>query len=79
VRPGAAADLAILDWDDLDAGPVRRVQDFPADGDRLVADQPRGVRHVLVNGVPIRLDHAEVAGDPRPGQLLDNRPGGTHG
>jgi N-acyl-D-aspartate/D-glutamate deacylase len=79
VRPGAAADLAVLDWDDLDAGPVRRVQDFPADGDRLVADRPCGVRHVLVNGVPIRLDHAEVAGDPRPGQLLDNRPGGTHG
>lgn len=77
VRVGAAADLVVLDWDQLDPGPVRRVHDFPGAGDRLIADAARGVRHVLVNGVPIRLDHEPVVGDPRPGRLLDNRPGGT--
>jgi N-acyl-D-aspartate/D-glutamate deacylase len=74
VRPGHAADLLVLDWDDLDPGPVRRVHDLPAGADRLVADQPAGVRHILVNGTPIRLDHTPVAGAPLAGQLLDNRP-----
>ena len=35
-------------------GPTRRVRDFPADGERLTAEEPTGVRHVLVNGTPIR-------------------------
>ena len=33
-------------------GPIRRVADFPAGSERLTADAPSGVRHVLVNGVP---------------------------
>lgn len=74
LRPGAAADVVVLEWEELDAGPLRRVHDLPAGGDRLVADQPRGVRHILVNGNAIRLDHAPVAGAPLAGQLLDNRP-----
>ena len=37
-------------------GPLRRIHDFPADGERLTADAPLGVTHVLVNGVPIRTD-----------------------
>ena len=78
LRVGAAADVVVLDWDQLAPGPIRRVTDFPGGGDRLVADQPEGIRHVLVNGVAIRSDHQPVAGDPRPGQLLRNRPGGTH-
>ena len=35
---------------------LRRVRDFPADAERLTAEEPTGVRHVLVNGVPIRKD-----------------------
>ena len=35
-------------------GPTRRVRDFPADAERLTAEEPTGVRHVLVNGTPIR-------------------------
>ncbi len=50
-------------------GPVRRVQDFPADGERLVADATTGMRHVLVNGTPIRVD-----GTPDP-DALGTRPG----
>ena len=53
-------------------GPLRRLHDFPADGERLTADAPVGMTHVLVNGVPIRLDGEAVeAGlDARPGVLL---------
>jgi len=46
------------------------VRDFPADRERLVTDAPVGVQHVLVNGVPIRLDGEAVADDTRPGTVL---------
>jgi hypothetical protein len=51
---------------------LRRIRDFPADGERLVADQPQGVRHVLVNGTVIREDGTTVDGalDARPGRVL---------
>lgn len=53
---GKAADVAVFDPDTVAPGPLRRVVDFPAQGERLVADAPVGVDHVLVNGSPIRLD-----------------------
>jgi N-acyl-D-amino-acid deacylase len=70
---GAAADVVVLDWDSLGPGVTRRVVDFPAGGDRLIADAPTGLRHVLVNGVAIRRDNAPVEAAPRPGRLLRNR------
>jgi N-acyl-D-amino-acid deacylase len=72
VRPGAPADIAVLDWDALSPGPIRRVRDMPADGERLVADAPTGIEHVLVNGVPIRRDGASVVDglDALPGAIL---------
>ena len=72
VREGLAADLVVFDLDSLDAGPLRRVSDFPAGTDRLTADAPAGLRHVLVNGVPIRLDGADVRDQAGalPGRLL---------
>jgi N-acyl-D-aspartate/D-glutamate deacylase len=70
---GAAADVVVLDWEALDPGPIRRLVDFPANGDRLVADAPCGLRHVLVNGTAIRRNDEPVAPAPRPGQLLSNR------
>ncbi len=72
LREGAAADLVVLDWDALDPGPTSRVTDFPAGGDRLVADSPEGLHHVVVNGVPIRRDGKAAPPDVRPGQLLTN-------
>jgi hypothetical protein len=53
-------------------GPLRRVRDFPADGERLTADEPEGMRHTLVNGVVIREDGApnEQGLAARPGQLV---------
>jgi len=53
---GNHADIAVFDPDTIAPGPVRRIRDFPADGERLVADRPSGMRHVLVNGTPIRVD-----------------------
>ena len=69
---GKAADVVVFDADTVAPGPLRRIRDFPADGERLVADQPVGVRHVLVNGTVIRADGAPVAEalEQRPGRLL---------
>jgi hypothetical protein len=45
---------------------------MPADGERLVADRPDGIAHVLVNGVPIRRDGEPVVAklDSLPGAVL---------
>jgi len=53
---GNHADVVVFDPDTVAPGPVRRVRDFPADAERLTADAPEGVTHVLVNGSPIRED-----------------------
>jgi N-acyl-D-aspartate/D-glutamate deacylase len=75
LRPGAWADLVVLDWDHLGPGPIRRVADLPDGGERLVTDRPTGVVHVLVNGVPIRRDEAPVDGlSSLPGRLLRATP-----
>ena len=65
---GRAADVVVFDPATVAPGPLRRVVDFPADGERLTADQPVGVSDVLVNGVAVRRD-----GEPtgaRPGTVL---------
>jgi N-acyl-D-amino-acid deacylase len=66
---GKAADVCVFDPETVAPGPLRRVVDFPANGERLTADSPSGVTHVLVNGVVVRED-----GKPRPAGL-DSRPG----
>jgi N-acyl-D-amino-acid deacylase len=72
VEPGKAADLCVFDPDTVAPGPLERVWDFPAGGERLTAPSPAGMTHVLVNGVVIRRDGAPVpAGlDARPGRVL---------
>jgi N-acyl-D-aspartate/D-glutamate deacylase len=72
LRVGAPADVVVLDLPTLSPGPIRRVRDFPAAGERLVADAPEGIAHVLVNGVPIRRDGAPVVDDlpTLPGAVL---------
>jgi N-acyl-D-amino-acid deacylase len=69
---GNHADLAVFDPDTIAPGPVRRIRDFPADGERLVADQPSGMRHVVVNGTPIRVDgESDTEGlAAKPGTIL---------
>ena len=60
LREGYWADVCVFDPTTVGTGPTRRVCDFPADAERLTAEEPTGVRHVLVNGVPIRVDEAQV-------------------
>jgi N-acyl-D-aspartate/D-glutamate deacylase len=69
VAVGQAADLCVFDPETIAPGPLRRIRDFPADGERLTADAPVGVTHTLVNGVPIRVDGAPS------GEGLAARPG----
>jgi N-acyl-D-aspartate/D-glutamate deacylase len=61
LREGLCADVTVFDSDTIAPGPVRRVRDFPADADRLTADAPEGMRHVLVNGTPIHRDGRSIA------------------
>jgi N-acyl-D-amino-acid deacylase len=70
VREGCAADLVVFDPDTVAPGPLRRLADFPAGAERLTADQPEGMRHLLVNGTPVIRDGELVAGDERPGRLV---------
>jgi N-acyl-D-amino-acid deacylase len=79
LRVGAPADLVVLDYERLSPGPIRRVRDMPAQGERLVADAPVGVDHVLVAGVAIRSDGAPIVErlDPLPGTILTNTPAGA--
>ncbi len=48
-------------------GPIGRVRDFPADGGRLTAEELVGLRHVPVNGTPIRRDKVQLDSPVRPG------------
>jgi N-acyl-D-aspartate/D-glutamate deacylase len=72
VTVGKAADLTVFDPDTVAPGPLRRVRDFPANGERLTADAPVGMTHTLVNGVVIRADgESDIEGlDARPGRVL---------
>jgi N-acyl-D-amino-acid deacylase len=72
VAVGQAADLCVFDPGTVGPGPLRRIHDFPANGERLTADAPVGMTHTLVNGVPIRVDgRPEEAGlESRPGTIL---------
>ena len=72
IRPDARADLVVFDPTTVAPGPVRRVADFPAGGERLTADQPSGMRHLLVNGTVVQRDGAVIEESlaKRPGTLL---------
>ncbi len=68
---GLAADMVVFNPATVACGPLRRVHDFPANADRLVADA-HGIRAVIVNGTVIREDDRDaVPSDaPLPGRLL---------
>ena len=64
--------MCVFDPDTVGTGPTRHVRDFPADAERLTAEEPTGVRHVLVNGTPIRVDERQLDGlDAWPGTHPD--------
>jgi N-acyl-D-aspartate/D-glutamate deacylase len=68
---GLAADVVVFDPETVGCSPLRRVSDFPAGADRLVADA-EGIRAVIVNGTPIRIENEDVvdAEGDLPGRLL---------
>jgi N-acyl-D-aspartate/D-glutamate deacylase len=70
LREGYFADVCVFDPATVGPGPMRRVREsVPAPTERLTCDAPTGVRHVLVNGVPIRVDERSTLAD------LETRPG----
>jgi N-acyl-D-amino-acid deacylase len=73
LTPGSWADVVVFDPATVAPGPIRRLADFPAGSERLTADEPVGVRHVLVNGEPIRLDGVQDLA-VRSGQLVKSVP-----
>jgi len=70
---GAPADVVVIDWEGLGPGPIRRVRDMPAGGERLIADAPTGIDAILVNGVPI-AESGQPIPDQLPGTTLRPRP-----
>ena len=68
LREGNWADVCVFDpADGRHRARSRRVRDFPADAERLTAEEPTGLRHVLVNGTPIRRDEVQLDTSVRPG------------
>jgi N-acyl-D-amino-acid deacylase len=72
LREGAFADVVVFDPAKVAPGPVRRVRDFPAGGERLTADQPTGMVHTFVNGRPIVENGqlVDTALTERPGRIV---------
>lgn len=72
IKVGMPADITVFVPDAIGVGPIRRVRDLPAGAERLIADQPTGIRHVFVNGVAIRTDgrQLDLLPDARPGEVL---------
>jgi N-acyl-D-aspartate/D-glutamate deacylase len=67
LREGYFADVCVFDPATVGPGPVRRVRDLPANGERLTAEEPSGMRHVLVNGTLIREDESQLNLEQLPG------------
>jgi len=68
---GRPADVTVFDPDTVGCSPLRRVFDFPAGADRLIADAT-GILAVFVNGTLLREDGLDAvdAEGPLPGRLL---------
>lgn len=68
---GAFADIVVFDPDTVGPGELRTVNDLPAGRERLLADSPSGIHHMLVNGIVVRRDERST---PAPsGRILRPR------
>ena len=72
LREGSIADIVVFDPATVAPGPTRRINDFPANAERLTADQPTGMHHLFVNGSHVIANGAltESALTNRPGRLV---------
>ena len=59
--------MAVFDPTTVGPGPQIRLHDLPANGQRLTAEEPSGMRHVLVNGSLIRQDESQLSLADLPG------------
>ena len=68
---GLPADLVVFDPETVGAGPLKRVNDMPANAPRLVSEAA-GVDAVIVNGVLLRRNGSDMLGGEQalPGRLL---------
>ena len=62
LREGYAADVCVFDPATVGTGPTRRVRDFPADAERLTAEEPTGVCHGRTTLPPLRTRQRNAAG-----------------
>ena len=67
IRPGAAADLVLLDRSRLGVGAARLVRDFPTGAGRMIWEQ-HGYVATIVNGEVV-IDDGEPTG-ATPGSVL---------
>ncbi len=67
IRPGAAADLVLLDRSQLAVGAARLVRDFPAGAGRMIWEQ-KGYHSTIVNGTVV-VENSIPTG-VMPGQVL---------
>lgn len=67
LREGYHADVTVFDPATVGPGPTYRLRDLPANGERLTAEEPTGVRHVVVNGTLIRQDGVQLELERFPG------------
>jgi N-acyl-D-amino-acid deacylase len=68
LREGNFADVTVFDPATVGPGPMVRLRDLPANGERLTAEEPTGMRHVLVNGTLIRQDETQLSLEELPGR-----------
>lgn len=73
IAPGYKADMVLFDPAKVGVSPLRRVNDLPGGGARMVRD-PLGVQGVWVNGVPV-FDGANYTEERGPGEVLRNQSG----
>ena len=81
LREGYWADVCVFDPATVAPGPMKRLRDFPAGGERLTAEQPTGIRHVLVNGVahPGGRGRSSTSSRRPPGHAARDLPDGVAG
>lgn len=60
IAEGCFADITVFDPYEVGPGELRTVNDLPAGRERLLADRPTGMHHMLVNGTVVRQDERTV-------------------
>lgn len=60
IAEGCYADICVFDPVSVGPGELRKANDLPAGRERLLADRPTGIHHMLVNGILVRASERTV-------------------